>query len=39
MGAKIPHFETMDEHELNYIKVGAPWFDIAYRQLTASDIR
>ncbi|PUU73648.1 6-phosphofructo-2-kinase-domain-containing protein [Tuber borchii] len=21
MGAKIPHFETMDEHELNYIKM------------------
>lgn len=23
MNAKIPHFETMEERELNYIKVGA----------------
>lgn len=29
MRAKIPHFETMEEPELNYIKVGIIDHDLA----------
>ena len=34
MSAKIPHFETMEEPELNYIKVREPQSTTRLRQLT-----